>query len=148
MAREIHGGIMNNTVVLIGRITEELEIKETKNKKKMLRFRLAVNRNYKNAEGEYEANFIPIVTFEKLAELLKDHCKKGDLLGVKGQLETNTYTNDKNEKIYSWDVQVNEIQFLQPKPKEETQPATQPESNPFEEFGKEINQNTDDDLPF
>lgn len=77
-----------NQIVLVGRINKEIELKELENGGKVANITLAVTRPYKNLEGIYETDFIDINLFNVIAENTKEYCKKGDLVGVKGRIET------------------------------------------------------------
>ena len=78
---------MLNQIVLVGRITSDLEINEVENKK-VATITLAVSRSFKNANGEYETDFVPITIWNGIAENVCEYCKKGDIVGVKGRIQT------------------------------------------------------------
>lgn len=91
-----------NNYTLIGRLVKDIEIKESENKKKYAYLTLAVNRTYKNAEGEYDTDFIDMIVWNELAERINEYCKKGDLIGVSGRIETRMKeVEDHKEKITS-----------------------------------------------
>lgn len=102
-----------NNVILIGRLTNDLELKEVGDSK-VINFTLAVSRNYKNKEGEIEADFINCVIWNASAENMKEYCKKGDMLAVEGTLQTSTYEKDE-VKHYKTEVRVDRVRFLQQK---------------------------------
>ena len=102
-----------NNVVLIGRLTKDLVIKEV-GESKVVNFTLAVPRNYKNKEGEVEADFINCSAWNVNASNMFEFCKKGDLLGVEGELHTSTYEKDEVTH-YKTEVLANRIKFLQTK---------------------------------
>lgn len=102
-----------NNVILIGRLTNDLEIKEV-GESKVINFSLAVPRNYKNKDGEVETDFINCTVWNASAENMKEFCKKGDMLAVEGTLVTSTYEKD-DVKHYKTEVRVDRIKFLQPK---------------------------------
>lgn len=79
---------MLNQTVLVGRIVSDPEINETENDKKFTTLTLAVPRSYKNADGEYETDFIPCVLWNTIATNTCEYCKKGDLVGVKGRIQS------------------------------------------------------------
>ena len=79
---------MLNQIVLVGRLVQDPEIKELENDKKVCNITLAVTRSYKNADGIYEIDFIPVTLWQGIAENTKEYCKKGDLVGVRGRLQT------------------------------------------------------------
>ena len=78
---------MLNQTVLVGRIVSDPQINETKNEKKVATIPLAVQRSYKNEEGEYTTDFIPCVLWDGVAQNVIDYCKKGDLIGIKGRIQ-------------------------------------------------------------
>lgn len=78
---------MINNYVLVGRLTRDFELEE-KDGKKFATNTLAVSRTYKNANGVYDTDFFPFSTFDTLATTCAKHCKKGDLIGIKGTLST------------------------------------------------------------
>lgn len=79
---------MHNMIYLIGRLVSDLEVKETENGKKVSTVNLAVQRSFKNEEGIYETDFIPVRLFDGIATNTAEYCRKGDLVGVKGRLES------------------------------------------------------------
>lgn len=85
---------MLNQVILVGRITNDnIEIKNLENNKKGAYITLAIPRSVKNAEGEYETDFIDCELWNSVAESTAEYCKKGDIVGVKGRLECNRVIN-------------------------------------------------------
>lgn len=78
---------MLNQLVLVGRLTNDIEVKEVENKK-VSTIVLAIPRPFKNAEGEYETDFIPCTIWNDIAETTSEYCKKGDIIGVKGRVES------------------------------------------------------------
>lgn len=76
---------MLNQIVLVGRLVQDPEIKELENNKGFIT--LAVSRSYKNKNGEYDTDFIPVTIFNGIAENTKAYCKKGDMVGVRGKIE-------------------------------------------------------------
>lgn len=92
---------MLNQVVLVGRLVTNSEIKETEEGKKVSNITIAIPRSYKNAEGEYETDFIQVVLWNGIAENTVEYCKKGDIIGVKGRLQTKDINlqDDKKRKV-------------------------------------------------
>lgn len=78
---------MLNNITLVGRIANELEIKENENGVKQTIVTLAVPRSYKNVDGIYETDFIPCMLYKNIAENTTEWCKKGDLIAVKGRIQ-------------------------------------------------------------
>lgn len=109
---------MLNNVVLVGRLTADPELKEVGKEGKVVNFSLAVQRTYKNAEGEYETDFIQCNVWNNIAENMKEYCKKGDLIGVKGALQSSSYEDKDGNKKYKTDVRVEKVTFLSSKKEE------------------------------
>lgn len=99
-----------NNVILIGRLTNDLELKEV-GESKVINFSLAVPRSYKNKDGEVDTDFINCSIWNASAENMKEFCKKGDLLAVEGSLQTSTYEKDE-VKHYKTEVRVDRVRFL------------------------------------
>ena len=99
---------MINNVVLTGRLTKDVELKYYNGEKSVAYFTIAVNRNYKNANGEYDADFINCKAYRNTAEYLAKYCNKGDLIGVVGSIEIT-------EKDGTWytNVSCQSVQRLQ-----------------------------------
>ena len=111
------GNNMLNQTVIVGRIAKDPELRETENGKKVTNVTLAVPRSFKNSNGEYETDFISCVLWKGIAESTVEYCKKGDLVGVKGRIQTRIYEKDE-EKKYTTEVVAEKITFLSSKPKE------------------------------
>lgn len=91
----------------IGRLTKDIELKYAAgNGKAIAKFTLAVNRDYKNANGEYEADFINCLAFDKRAEVLSQYVKKGQLVGIRGRIQTGTYDAQDGTKRYTTEILV------------------------------------------
>ena len=105
---------MLNQVVLVGRIVVDPEITKTENNKKMTILTVAVPRAYKNMEGAYDTDFIKCVLWAGIAETTCEYCKKGDIVGIKGCIQVNSYEKD-NEKKYSMEVVAEKVSFLSSK---------------------------------
>lgn len=86
---------MLNQIVLVGRLVQDPEIKELENGQRVSYITLAVPRSYKNADGIYETDFINCIVWNNIADNVKEYCKKGDLLGIKGRIQTRQ-EEDKN----------------------------------------------------
>lgn len=86
---------MLNQMILVGRLVQDPEIKELENGQRVSYITLAVPRSYKNADGIYETDFIPCMVWNNIADNVKEYCKKGDLIGVRGRIQTRQ-EEDKN----------------------------------------------------
>ena len=113
------GGYMLNQVVLVGRLTNDPEIITTENGKKMTAITLAVQRSFKNMDGLYESDFIRCILWNGVASSTHEYCHSGDIVGVKGRLQTSKY-EDENKKIhYTMDVIAERVTFLSTNKKHE-----------------------------
>lgn len=111
---------MLNQLVIIGRLTKEPELRKTENGKKVSNITLAVQRGYKNVNGVYDTDFIDCVLWNNVAESTTEYCKKGDLLGVRGRIQTRVYEKDEETK-YVTEVVAEKVTFLSGKRKEEAE---------------------------
>lgn len=108
---------MNNMVCVIGRLVENVKVEKEENKS-VVRMTLAVPRSYKNEDGVYDADFVDIVMWDGIAEHTEEYCKKGDLVGVKGRIETRNVEKD-NMKTKITEIVAERVTFLSSKPKDE-----------------------------
>lgn len=102
---------MLNQIVIVGRLVKDPELKETDSGKKVTNITLAVPRSYKNVNGEYDTDFIDCTLWTGVAESTSEYCKKGDLLGVKGRVQTRMYEKEE-EKKYVTEVIAEKVTFL------------------------------------
>lgn len=103
---------MHNVVYLIGRLTEDPTLKSIGEEKDMLTINLAVQRSYKNENGIYETDFIRCILWNGIAKNTSEYCHKGDLVGVKGRLQTRKYEDENKEEKYITEVIVDKVSFL------------------------------------
>jgi len=102
---------MLNQVVMVGRLVATPEVRETENGKKVSNITMAVQRSYKNAEGVYETDFVDCTLFDGVAQNTSEYCKKGDIVGVKGRIQTEIYEKD-GENKKSTNIIAEKITFL------------------------------------
>lgn len=158
---------MINNVTLVGRLTKDPELKHTPSGVANCRFTLAVNRTFKNQNGEQEADFIQCVAWRKAAENLSNFQKKGSLIGIIGRIQTGSFEGQDGKRIYTTEVIAESIQFLESRnsqgnvqPQQQTQQPTQQQysqvyqqqfqqqnNDPFAQSNGPIEVN-EDDLPF
>ena len=105
---------MLNQVVLVGRLVKDPELVDTENNKKMSRVTIAIPRSFKNMDGEYESDFISCILWDAIAKSTTEYCKKGDIVGIKGRIQSRTVEVD-NEKKYYIDVIAERVTFLSSK---------------------------------
>ena len=102
---------MYNKVVLIGRLVRDPELRYTPSGKAVANFTLAVDRGFKDGEGNNQADFIRIVCWDKQAENVANNLGKGRLVCVDGSIRTGSYEKD-GQKVYTTDIQASRIVFL------------------------------------
>lgn len=103
---------MLNQVVLVGRLTDDPVLEESVNGKQYTAVIVAVQRNFKNAQGLYDTDFIRCVLWNGLASNTKEYCKAGDVVGIKGRLQNRAYEDDNKEVKYITEVITEKITFL------------------------------------
>ncbi|EAE1284752.1 single-stranded DNA-binding protein [Listeria innocua] len=106
---------MMNRVVLVGRLTKDPDLRYTPAGAAVATFTLAVNRPFKNAQGEQEADFINCVVWRKPAENVANFLKKGSMVGVDGRIQTRNYEDNDNKRVFVTEVVAESVQFLDPK---------------------------------
>ena len=160
-----------NKALLIGRLTKDPELRATSTGRNVCQFSIAVNRNFTNANGEREADFINCVVWDKQAENLVKYQKKGNQIAVDGRIQTRNYEDKDGKRVYVTEILANNISFLDSKgtntssndfnslpepPREDSVSSSSNMNNmetvsvdkdPFEAFGDSI-EITDNDLPF
>lgn len=106
---------MINRVVLVGRLTRDPELKYTQSGIAVVRFTLAVNRTFKNQQGEQEADFINCVAWRKQAENTANYLRKGSLAGIDGRIQTSSFDGKDGNRVFMTEVVADSVQFLEPK---------------------------------
>ena len=104
---------MINNVVLVGRMTRDAELRYTPSNVAVATFSLAVNRNFKGANGERETDFINCVIWRQQAENLANWAKKGALIGITGRIQTRNYENQQGQRVYVTEVVADNFQMLE-----------------------------------
>ncbi len=146
---------MINNVVLIGRLTKDVELKYTPANQAVAQFALAVNRTFKNANGERETDFINVVIWRQSAENFAKLAKKGALIGITGRIQTRNYENQQGQRVYVTEVIAENFQILESRNQQQGQRQAQPQQatqqqakqpDPFS-GGAPMDLN-DDSLPF
>ena len=136
-----------NKVIIVGRFTRDPEIKYStgENATATARFSLAVNRRFKNKEGNYDADFINCVAFGKTAEFIEKYFTKGMAIGITGRIQTGSYTNKEGQKVYTTDVVVEETEFVESKNKGTSDNVPNNNANSNSDFEETV---SDDEMPF
>ena len=100
-----------NRVVIVGRMTRDPELNRTSGGNAVCHFTLAIDRNIKSSDGQ-QADFIPVVVWNKQAENVAQYCGKGSLVGVDGELRSRSYDNKQGQHVYVVEVRADSVQFL------------------------------------
>nr|DAW67609.1 MAG TPA: Single strand binding protein [Caudoviricetes sp.] len=106
---------MLNNISLVGRLTKDVELRYTPSNVAVATFTLAVNRTFKNENGEREADFINCVMWRQQAENLANWAKKGALIGITGRIQTRSYDNQQGQRVYVTEVVAEQFQLLESK---------------------------------
>lgn len=144
---------MLNSFNAIGRLVADVEIKKTLNGVSIATVKIAIQRDRKNSNGEYEADFLPVVVFNQSAVYLEKYASKGDLISVNGRIQTRNYENNQGQRIYVTEVISNQVQVIGKSQGNQVQQnqGAQNFSNQQGDFdyigGSPVNID-DDDLPF
>lgn len=109
---------MINQVILVGRLTRDPEIRYTQDGRAVANITLAVTRNFKNASGEVEADFVNCTLWRKTAENTANFCKKGSVIGITGKIQTRNYENGNGKRVYVTEVIAESVKFLSGKARE------------------------------
>lgn len=120
-----------NFIIVVGRITKDLELRYTPSNKAVVEISLAVN------NGKDDTTFVRLTAFDKLAELLSKYSKKGDLIGTQSIIKNHNWQDKEGNKHYEYSFIVNKISFLAKGNKQE-EDKKQDNTNAFEEFGEQI----------
>ena len=118
---------MINNVTLVGRLTKDVELKYTPSSVANVSFTLAVNRTFKNANGEREADFINCVIWRQSAENFANWAKKGALIGITGRIQTRNYENQQGQRVYVTEVIAENFQMLESRNQQQGQQQAQPQ---------------------
>lgn len=137
---------MLNNVVLVGRMTKDAELRYTPQNQAVATFSLAVNRPFKNQNGDREADFINCVIWRQQAENLANWAKKGALIGIVGRIQTRNYENKQGQRVYVTEVVADSFQLLE----NQKERGNQPQTNSRPDFGRQAEPFSidDDSLPF
>jgi single-strand DNA-binding protein len=103
---------MINQAVLVGRICNEIELRYTTAGKPVATFTLAVERDFKNAQGEKDTDFLRCVVWGKLAEVVANNLDKGRLVGCVGRIQVRNYETSEGQKRQAFEIVVDTVQFL------------------------------------
>ena len=119
-----------NNYICVARITKDIELRYTPSNKAIAEISLAVN------NGKDDTTFIRLTAFDKLAELVSNYCKKGDLIGTQSIIKNHNWEDKNGNKHYDYSFIINKISFLTKANKEEVK--KQDNTSVFQEFAEEI----------
>ncbi len=155
-----------NKIILVGRLTKDPEVRTTSAGFNTVNFTVAVNRNFKNKDGNYDADFLPCVAFRQTADFISKFFKKGNMICLDGRVQTRSYDAGDGSKRYVTEVVVENVEFVggkndngsapsnndyidapAPSPIDEMPEYDIPTSDPYENYDKEVSL-SDNDLPF
>ena len=111
---------MLNQIILVGRLTRNIKVNKTDNGNKIATLTLAIPRSFKNSEGVYDTDFINCILFDNIAENTKEYCSKGDIIGVKGRVQSRVIEND-DTKDYVMEIVAEKVTFLSSRKDEKTE---------------------------
>lgn len=103
---------MMNKVILVGRLTKDPELRYTPNGIPQVRVTLAVKRDFKNQQGQYESDFIQVTIWRKQAENTANYMSKGDILGVSGRIATRNYDGQDGKRVYITEIVAEDVSFI------------------------------------
>ena len=139
---------MINSVNLVGRLTRDVELRVSQSNVTVATFTLAVNRSFKSANGEREADFINCVAFKKTAEILNQYAGKGSQIGVTGSIQTRNYENKDGQRVYVTEVIANNIALLDSKGSNNDSDGQQSQSRPNTNQAQKTSSQAPDENPF
>ncbi len=157
-----------NKIVLVGRLTKDPEVRSTSSGVNVANFTVAVNRRFKNKDGNYDADFLPCVAYRATSDFVSKFFKKGSLIGVEGSVQTRSYDAQDGTKRYVTEVIVDNVEFVGGKNEGSSSSSSSnndyvdapseapidnipeydvPSQDPYENYDNEISL-SDNDLPF
>lgn len=144
---------MMNSTCLVGRLTKNVDLRYTPSNVAVATFTLAVNRTFKNENGEREADFINCVMWRQQAENLANWAKKGVLIGITGRIQTRSYDNQQGQRVYVTEVVAEQFQLLESRNSQgQSQGQQRQAQQETPDFSRNANGNpldiSDDMLPF
>lgn len=135
-----------NKVVLLGRLTSDPTVRYTQTGKVVAQFILAVDRPFKDAQGNKETDFIPVVLWGKAAELVGNGCQKGHRLIVEGRIQIRNYEAKDGSKRWVTEIIANSVEFIERKASGGGAAASAGDKGGFETFGTAVP--FDEEIPF
>lgn len=112
-----------NNCTFIGRLTMDPEVKTTSSGKALINFSLAVERDYKNADGSRPVDFIPCIAWDPVASIITRFTHKGDKIGITGRFESDNYMDSNGNKKTFYRILINQVDLIQAKSESKPQEA-------------------------
>lgn len=138
-----------NIAIFLGRLTKDVEIKNTNSGKAVGRFSIAVDRPYKNSDGSHVADFIPCVAWEQRAGFIAHHFKKGDMICLTGEMQSRSYEAQDGSKRTVLELIVTDVEFCGSNNRGSAQKApSKPVETPVDALEDLPDALDDADLPF
>ena len=144
-----------NKAIIMGRLTRDPELKTTQNNTSVCSITIAVDRRFKNANGERQADFIACTAWRQTAEFIAQHFAKGSQLAVVGSIQTSSWDDSDGKKQYKTEVVIDEVYFTGSKPAEaigatpsQAQPAAAKQSASRPTYTQDMMEASDIGLPF
>ena len=141
-----------NKVILMGRLTKDIEMRQTPNGVSLVRFSIAVTRRFKNSNGEYDADFINCIAWRKTGEFIARYFQKGSMIAVVGSIQTRSWDGNDGKKQYATEVIVDEAYFTGSKSESGTGGNTDLSDSGLDDlnsqYGEDFATIGEEDLPF
>ena len=142
-----------NKVILMGRLTKDIEMRQTPNGVSLVRFSIAVTRRFKNSNGEYDADFINCVAWRKTGEFIARYFQKGSMIAIVGSIQTRSWDGNDGKKQYATEVIVDEAYFTGSKSESGTGGNTDLSDSGLDDLNSQYGEDfatigDEEDLPF
>ena len=142
-----------NKVILMGRLTKDIEMRQTPNGVSLARFSIAVTRRFKNSNGEYDADFINCIAWRKTGEFIARYFQKGSMMAVVGSIQTRSWDGNDGKKQYATEVIVDEAYFTGSKSENSTGGNTDLSDSGLDDLNSQYGEDfatigDEEDLPF
>jgi len=109
---------MLNQLIMVGRLTKDIEVKTSEGGMKYSDISIAIPRSFKNTDGVYDTDFITFRAFDMIAENTSEYCKKGDIIGVKGRLQSSSFEREDGKKEFRIEPIAEKVTFLSSRSKD------------------------------
>ncbi len=138
-----------NKFIGLGRLTKDPELRSTQSGLKITSFTLAINRNFKNKDGNYDADFLNCQAFDKRAEFIEKYFKKGSMMAITARAQTRNYDDSDGKKRFVTEFIVEEVYFAGSNEKKNETSIEVPQNytSDYDTAGSEVTL-SDEDLPF